>query len=123
MTLTTIIILSICVAISIGINIFFYLYIKKTLVTVVTASEEASEIFSMFDSYGEHLQSVYEMPLFYGDETLQGLLEHTRNIIDYMKRYEEVYSFTQPDLEEQLLAASQDLLNDDDNEKATEETN
>ena len=122
MTLTAILaIVGAFLVLSVVVNIFLFLYIRKSLATIIVASEEVSEIFSMLDSYGEHLQSVHEMPLFYGDETLKGLLDHTRDLVSYLKKYEEVYSFTQPDLEEQLLAASQDL-NNDNQEETQEET-
>ena len=89
----------------------------RKLSTVYTASEEVSEIFSMIDTYGEHLQSVYEMPTFYGDTTLQGLLDHTKQMVEYLKKYENIYSFTQPDLEEQLRAASIELGHYDQEEE------
>jgi len=122
--MTTIIILGIISGLSIVFNVLMIWYAKSSLSKIdvlYTASEEASEIFSMIDSYGEHLGSVYEMPMFYGDETLQGLLEHTKQMIEYLKRYEEVYSFTQPDLEEQLNAASEDMKNYDQQEEEAQE--
>lgn len=77
-------------------------YIRKKLIPVIVSSEESAELFTRLDTYSNHLQSVYELPTFYGDETLNSLLEHTRNIREYLRRYEEVYSFTQPDLVEVL---------------------
>ena len=32
------------------------------------------------ESYKRHLGAVYELPMFYGDETLRGLLTHTRDL-------------------------------------------
>ena len=115
MTLT-IIILGVVFALSISVNIILFWYMRKALFRFYVASEEASEIFSRLDAYGEHIQSVYETPTFYGDETLQGLLNHGKEITDFLKKYENVYSLTQPDLEEQLLAASEDLENYDKEE-------
>tara|TARA_R100001082_G_C4340854_1_gene150071 strand:- start:478 stop:855 length:378 start_codon:yes stop_codon:yes gene_type:complete len=105
------IIIALCVFLflSVAINGVLVWYAKTNLSkvdTIYTASESASEIFSMIESYRSHLSSVYEKPLFYGDETLQGLLEHTNSLIKFLKRYEEVYSFTQPNLEEKLLTVS-----------------
>lgn len=120
MTVLTIVVGTIAFA-SIAFNVVVVWYIRTSLEkvnTIYAASEEASEIFSMLDAYSEHLQSVYEMPTFYGDETLKSLLDHSKEMIDYLKKYEEVYSFTQPDLEEQLLAASKDL---EDYDEETEE--
>ena len=107
---------------SVSANIISFWYMRKVLSRFYVASEEASEIFSRLDAYGEHLQSVYDMPTFYGDETLQGLLNHSKETTDFLKKYENVYSFTQPDLEEQLRAVSTDLENNDEEEaQETEE--
>ena len=103
------VVLAIAFAVSLALNVVFVLYAKATLSkidTIYTASETASEIFTMLDAYRSHLNSVYDMPLFYGDETLQGLLEHTNQLAAYIKQYEGVYSFTQPDLEERLSLTS-----------------
>ena len=97
---------------SIVFNVVMVWYAKSTLLkidTVYTASEKAVEIFSRMDSFKEHLQSVYDMPTFYGDETLQSLLEHSGQMIEFLKRYEMIYSFTQPDLEKQLAEVSAEM--------------
>tara|TARA_R110002060_G_scaffold38018_10_gene49170 strand:- start:50 stop:424 length:375 start_codon:yes stop_codon:yes gene_type:complete len=99
----------IILTLSIGANIILVWYMKQIVSRFFVASEEASEIFSKLDAFSEHLQSVYDMPTFYGDETLQSLLKHNKEIIEFLKKYEMVYSFTQPDLVEQLQAASEDL--------------
>ena len=108
-------------ALSISVNIILFWYMRKALSRFYVASEEATEIFIKLDAYGEHLQSVYDMPAFYGDDTIQGLLEHSKEITDFLKKYENVYSFTQPDLEEQLLAVSAELENYDEEEATQEE--
>jgi len=103
-------------ALSVGANIILFWYMRKALSRFYVASEEAAEIFSRLDAYGEHLQTVYETPTFYGDDTLQSLLDHSKEMIEFIKKYDAVYSFTQPDLEEQLFAATADLENYDEEE-------
>jgi len=107
--------------ISVALNMVLFLYSRRVLLRVYIASEEASEIFTMLDAYQEHLKSVYELPTFYGDETLSGLLGHTRDLCAYLEKYEEVYSFTNPDLLEQLEAASKELQEKYETENPQEE--
>ena len=112
--------LSVGLFLSLSFNVAMVFYAKNSLSRfneVANTSENISEIFSVIDSYREHLNAVYEMPVFYGDETLQSLLEHTGQMIDFMKKYENVYSFTQPDLEEQLMFAVNDLEEEYEEEK------
>ena len=77
-------------------------YIRRKLIPVFVSAEESVELFTRLSTYGDHLKSVYELPTFYGDDTLQSLLEHTQNLFGYLQRYENIYSFTQPDLVEIL---------------------
>jgi len=100
------------------INIILIRYVRQNIVRVFVISEEASEIFTRLDSFQDHLKSIYELPLFYGDDTLSGLLDHSRSLTEYLERYEGLYSFTQPDLIEQLDAASEELQEKHDQEEA-----
>lgn len=117
----TAMIISLICATSIIFNVVLMAYARRVLTRVLNASEEASEIFTRLDTFQEHLTSVYEMPTFYGDETLKGLLEHAKETSDFLSRYEEVYSFTQPDLLEQLEAASKELEEKYEQEEAASE--
>jgi len=113
--------LSVIAGISVLINIFMLGYAKNTLrkiETVYNAAEASTEIFSLMDAFREHLSSVYEMPTFYGDETLKSLLDHTNEMIEYLKGYEQIYSFTQPELAQQLLQASEDMESDEEDIEA-----
>ena len=97
------------------------MYARTILFRVFFASEAESEIFTRLDSFQEHLKSIYEMPSFYGDDTLQGLLEHVKSLTSYLGQFEEVYSFTQPDLMEQLESASAELQDTDEQETQEKE--
>lgn len=106
---------------SILVNVVLVRYIRENIVKVFVISEESAELFTRLDSYREHLKSVYELPTFYGDETLSSLLEHTGDMAKYFLKYENVYSFTQPDLIEQLEQASIDLQNEYEEAEAKKE--
>jgi len=95
-------------ALSVSINILLVIYFRKVLGQLYIASEESAEIFTRIDTFKEHLESVYELPTFYGDDTLKGLLKHAKDMSIILQKYEKVYSLTQPDLVEQLELASQE---------------
>ena len=40
--------------------------------------------------YQEHLETVYELPTFYGDETLKALLQHTKDVNANVKEFIEI---------------------------------
>lgn len=48
----------------------------------------------MIDGFAKHLQSVYELETFYGDQTLQGLLEHAVSFNEQLETFEWIYNIT-----------------------------
>jgi len=120
MSNVTIIFLLISV-LSVLLNTILLIYFRRVIGRIYAASEEVSEIFTRLDAFQEHLKSVHELPTFYGDDTLKGLLDHSTEIVKYLSRFEEVYSFTQPDLLEQLAAATEELEGEYDEEVPPQE--
>jgi len=106
---------------SVILNVSLVLYIRNKILRIFFASEEASQILTRLDSFHSHLKSIYEMEMFYGDDTLKSLIDHLRDLILFLARYEEVYSFTQPDLLDQLDAVDEQLDNYGDEETQKEE--
>jgi len=47
---------------------------------------------SSLDNFTKHLDQIYELPTFYGDETLQGLLEHSKDLRDDLSQFQQKYS-------------------------------
>ena len=50
----------------------------------------------MITSYRDHLVSVYNMEMFYGDETLKFLMSHTQDLKELLEEYEDVLYITEP---------------------------
>jgi hypothetical protein len=44
------------------------------------------------EHFADHLKSIYEMEMFYGDETLQGLLDHTKHLRERMSVHAALFS-------------------------------
>lgn len=97
-----IILISILFLISLIINIVLVWYVRKILSSVYAAAIAASSIFTRLDTYKSHLKSIYELQMFYGDKNLKEIIDHTNDLIEFLKKYEAVYSFTEPGLEEIL---------------------
>jgi hypothetical protein len=47
----------------------------------------------MIESFASHVQSVYELDTFYGDETLHALLNHAISFNEQLDTFEYIYSF------------------------------
>ena len=49
----------------------------------------------MISSFREHLQMVYEMETFYGDQTLMHLLQHANSAYEMLDQYQDIYTFVE----------------------------
>jgi len=84
------------------ITILSILYIRWLLRTIETMNEETKEVSSMISDFAEHVKTVYELPMFYGDETLNSLLEHARAVVENINEIDFILD------EEEELAAEEE---------------
>ena len=65
------------------------------------AQEEFNSLLNKNELFLTHLQQVYELEMYYGDETLESLIKHSRRLIEDFYSYEkENFSDNEEDEEE-----------------------
>ena len=94
--MTSIIVVAIALVLSIVINGFFFWYNRQLLTRISFISNNIDDLTKMVATYRAHLGSVYEMEMFYGDETLKFLLVHTGELKDLLEEFESVLYITEP---------------------------
>ena len=99
---------------SLSLNGLFFWYLRKTTGRLLFISENLNDLISIIGVYRKHLKALYEMEMFYGDEVLQNLIDHTDSLYDMLEDYEDVVYLTEPltFIEEN----NEDDLNDSDEE-------
>ena len=86
--------------ISLSVNVFLFMYTRAILARLLFISEELGDLQDMVDGFAKHLQSVYELESFYGDQTLQTLLEHAVSFNEQLETFEYIYSLTEEETDE-----------------------
>tara|TARA_R110002110_G_scaffold385377_2_gene596971 strand:+ start:276 stop:641 length:366 start_codon:yes stop_codon:yes gene_type:complete len=86
--------LSIACGILFAVAVGLIAYIRVVLKKLLYVSETIGDFLVTLDNYAGHLESVYEMETFYGDETLESLLKHTAEMIKEVERFDSIYSLT-----------------------------
>ena len=94
------IILSSVLFISVVLNVGVVAYARAAIVRLLWVSDELGDLQQMISSFSNHLQSVYEMDMFYGDQTLGALVQHARSLDEQLETFEFVYSLTEKEEEE-----------------------
>ena len=76
MILTSVIIVSL---VSTGIMVW---YVRAVFLRLYRFQELHENASGQISSFNEHLKSIYEMQMFYGEPTLQKLIEHSKELSD-----------------------------------------
>lgn len=104
----TIIILSVfCTILSITVVGLIW-FARKILSELMYVSETMGDFLVVIDNFSNHLETINTMETYYGDETLQSLVEHARAVVEEIEQFESIYSLT-TDLSEESY--------DDENEQ------
>ena len=99
----TIVVLSVLCAFFAMTTIFLIWYVRKILTKLLFVSENIGDFVVVVDNYASHLETVYNMDMFHGDETIQGLIEHTKEVV-------------KDDEEDELsLSEIEEILDDEEN--------
>ena len=73
--------LGIALAISAFLNVVFYWLIREQSSRLSVVADNSSDLIELISSFRNHVKAVYSLDSFYGDETLGGLLEHSRALV------------------------------------------
>jgi hypothetical protein len=93
-TLETILIIALLV--SVIANSLAFWYMRRVLPGFIYTSQNLEDLTTLVANYREHLRNIYEMEMYYGDETIKHLMSHTTSLLEILEDYEDVYSITTP---------------------------
>ena len=85
---------------SVVFNVFLFMYARMAIVRLLAFSEELGDLQQMIDSFANHVKGVYELEMFYGDETLKSLMDHAVSFREQIDTFEYIYSLTEQEVPE-----------------------
>ena len=78
--------------ISVALNGVLLWYIRKMLGKLLSVSDNMGNLVEDLASYQNHLQQLYEMEMYYGEPSIKNLILHSRQIIEHVKEFNDVYN-------------------------------
>jgi hypothetical protein len=87
--------LALIMSASLIINVGLILYLRSALIRLLNFSDELYDLESMITNFSDHIASIYEMEMFYGDETLQFLMEHARDFKTQLSNFDYIYTLVE----------------------------
>ena len=94
------ILLIIFLILSIFINVLLLWYIRKMLSKLLPVSDNMGNLVEDLASYQNHLQQLYEMEMYYGEPSIKQLIVHSRQIIEHVKQFSDVYNIVSERVDE-----------------------
>jgi hypothetical protein len=83
-------------------NVGIFIYARAAIARLLQVSEELGDLQQMVNAFASHAKSVYELESFYGDPTLQHLLQHAISFSEQLETFEYIYSLTEEEEEEPI---------------------
>ena len=103
------IIAAILALLSVGFNVFLIWYCRGLLGRLLYVSDNMTTLVEEVVYFHEHLSSVHELEVFYGDETLGNLIRHSNGLIETLEDFEEIYTLFEEGSEELFEEAQAEL--------------
>ena len=94
----------------IGTTYFLVRYIRQVLKQLLFVSDNLTGLNNEIISFTSHLRSVYKMEMFYGDETLKGLIKHAMLLVAEVEKFGFVMDLTDEQPESLEEAGEEDEL-------------
>ena len=66
-------------------------YVRHMFKSIVYLNENHKDLLVMLQHYSDHVKSVHEMEMFYGDETLKSLISHSRDIVHEVNQFTHMF--------------------------------
>ena len=84
-------------AFSMILNIGVFIYARSAISRLLYVAEELGDLKVMVDSFSSHVSGLYEMEMYYGDQTLQGLVDHAQSFNEQLETFEFIYTLIEAD--------------------------
>jgi hypothetical protein len=93
--MTTLQIMITLLVVSVVLNIVALWLIRNLLTKLLFVSSNLGEVNDVMLRFSEHLEAVHSMETFYGDQTLQALLEHSTLVVTMLQEFDEIYTIAE----------------------------
>ena len=80
---------------SLSVNGLLIWYSVRATKQLLFVSENVTELHERLEEFDGHVKFIYELEMFYGDETLKNLIRHSKDLLKFMKQYRGVEELTQ----------------------------
>ena len=102
------------ITVSVLLNVILTWYSRRLVTDLSDLSLEVEEVITDLKLYHRHVEQVYQLETFYGDETLHALLEHSKAVSERVEDFTTLFSKLE---EEELIGTLEEQIDDREGEE------
>jgi len=87
-------------ALSVVLNAFLAFYSIRIARRMIVVATNIDSVYEMFIGFRTHVETVHESEMFYGDQTLQALIDHSKEVIETLEEYSDLMALVEAEEEE-----------------------
>ena len=87
--------------ISLSLNVLMFFYVRWLFKQFAQVGSEIEVVKKEVDGFNQHLNSIYELEMFYGDDTLGSLMSHGKELSALLEDFDFLLQEAPPEPEEQ----------------------
>ena len=77
---------------SVLLNIGLAWFVRSLVIELSDVNEDLNQLLDTMSSLQNHIEAVHELEMFYGDQTLEELIQHTKSVVSEIEFLKEKYS-------------------------------
>lgn len=85
--------------VSIVINILLFSFCLFSIALKKDLEQDLQQIYDRINEFTDHLENVHSLEMYYGDQNLQSLIDHSRRLINEMIEFQVLYSDAEVQIE------------------------
>jgi len=102
------------ITVSVLLNVILTWYSRRLVTDLSDLSLEVEEVITDLKLYHRHVEQVYQLETFYGDETLRALLEHSKDVSERVGDFTTLFSKLE---EDELIGTLEEQIDDREGEE------
>ena len=95
------IVLYLVLSLSVALNFYFFVYARFLIRNLISSKSSIEELNVLFSNFREHVELIHESEMFYGDQSLQNLISHSKHVLEELSRYDESLEFIEAEIEDE----------------------
>ena len=87
--------IEVMLVLSVVLNCLLGFYAVRLARRLLTVAINIDAVYEVFDTFRLHVEQIHEAEMFYGDQTLQALIQHSKGVLDSLDDYADLMALVE----------------------------